>query len=64
MAMFEHEIRTREGACPTHGRVTARSGCTAQVSVFRDGCRARRGGASAVSLPLMWGQGGMKRFVR
>ena len=23
MAMFEHEIRTHQGACPTHGSVTA-----------------------------------------
>jgi hypothetical protein len=23
MAMFEHEMRTRQGACPRHGRVTA-----------------------------------------
>jgi hypothetical protein len=22
MAMFEHEIRTHQGACPTHGPVT------------------------------------------
>ena len=23
MAMFEHETRTHEGTCPTHGQVTA-----------------------------------------
>lgn len=23
MAMIEHEIRTREGSCPSHGRVRA-----------------------------------------
>jgi hypothetical protein len=23
MTMFEHEIRTHQGACPTHGPVTA-----------------------------------------
>jgi hypothetical protein len=23
MAMFEHEIRTRQGSCPAHGHVTA-----------------------------------------
>jgi hypothetical protein len=23
MSMFEHEIRTHQGACPTHGSVTA-----------------------------------------